>query len=177
MDYASRLANLNLSSLEYRRVYFDLSMCSKIVNKVLMQLRCILHLRKFIQSGVDRHDFQLYFFTSRVVPIWNSLPQHVVYLHTISFAPLQMSSLDLSPFCKLYPFNKIVAFTHAITCLLQCIICEMHREILIIITCIIKAIKAINCPFLRESMMAKGIKHTPWRQGAPPLDVSRPSHT
>ena len=35
MDYASRLANLNLSSLEYRRVYFDLTMCYKIVNKLL----------------------------------------------------------------------------------------------------------------------------------------------
>ena len=33
--YASRLANLNLSSLEYRRVYFDLTMCYKIVNKLL----------------------------------------------------------------------------------------------------------------------------------------------
>ena len=35
MDYASRLANLDLSSLEYRRVYFDLTMCYKIVNKLL----------------------------------------------------------------------------------------------------------------------------------------------
>ena len=35
MDYASRLANLNLSSLEYRCVYFDLTMCYKIVNKRL----------------------------------------------------------------------------------------------------------------------------------------------
>ena len=35
MDYASKLANLNLSSLEYRRVYFDLTMCYKIVNKLL----------------------------------------------------------------------------------------------------------------------------------------------
>ena len=35
MDYASRLENLNLSSLEYRRVYFDLTMCYKIVNKLL----------------------------------------------------------------------------------------------------------------------------------------------
>ena len=30
MDYASRLANLHLSSLEYRRVYFDLTMCYKL---------------------------------------------------------------------------------------------------------------------------------------------------
>ena len=35
MDYASRLAKLDLSSLEYRRVYFDLTMCYKIVNKPL----------------------------------------------------------------------------------------------------------------------------------------------
>ena len=30
MDYASRLANLNSSSLEYRRVYFDLTMVTKL---------------------------------------------------------------------------------------------------------------------------------------------------
>ena len=35
MDYASKLANLDLSSLEYRHVYFDLTMCYKIVNKLL----------------------------------------------------------------------------------------------------------------------------------------------
>ena len=35
MYYAARLANLDLSSLEYRRVYFDLTMCYKIVNKCL----------------------------------------------------------------------------------------------------------------------------------------------
>ena len=31
MDYGTRLRNLNLQSLEYRRVFFDLVMCYKIV--------------------------------------------------------------------------------------------------------------------------------------------------
>ena len=35
MDYAYRLANHTLSSFEYWRVYFDLTMCYKIVNKFL----------------------------------------------------------------------------------------------------------------------------------------------
>ena len=31
IDYGTRLRNLNLQSLEYRRVFFDLVMCYKIV--------------------------------------------------------------------------------------------------------------------------------------------------
>ena len=35
MDYAYRLANFGFSSLEYRRVYFDLVMCYQIVRKLV----------------------------------------------------------------------------------------------------------------------------------------------
>ena len=88
MDYASRLANLNLSSLEYRRVYLDLTMCYKIVHKLvdidpaeIFTVRPNVHFTRGnayrLQSiTIPRHDFRLHFFSSRVVPIWNSLPQH-----------------------------------------------------------------------------------------------------
>ena len=117
MDYASRLANLNLSSLEYRRVYFDLTMCYKIVNKLLdidaaemFTVSSNVHSTRGnsyrLQSiTIPCHDFRLYFFTSRVVPIWNSLPQHVVSAKNIITFMSHLQTVDLSPFCKLYPFK------------------------------------------------------------------------
>ena len=38
MDYGTRLRNLNLQSLEYRRVFFDLVMCYKIVFHLVMSM-------------------------------------------------------------------------------------------------------------------------------------------
>ena len=117
MDYASRLANLNLSSLEYRRVYFDLTMCYKIVNKLLdidaaemFTVISNVHSTRGnsyrLQSvTIPRHDCRLYFFSSRVVPIWNSLPQHVVSAKNIITFMCRLKTVDLSPFCKLYPFK------------------------------------------------------------------------
>ena len=81
MDYVSRLENLDLSSLEYRRVYFDLTMCYIIVNKLLdIDAAEMFTVSSNVLSTqgnsyrlqsitIPRHDFRLYFFTSRVVPI------------------------------------------------------------------------------------------------------------
>ena len=113
MDYASRLANLNLSSLEYRRVYFDLTMCYKIVNKLLdidaaemFTVSSNVHSTQGnsyrLQSiTIPRHDFRLYFFTSRDVPIWNSLPQHVVSAKNIItfMSHLRQSIAEHHNFC------------------------------------------------------------------------------
>ena len=117
MDYASRLANLDLLSLQYRRAYFDLTMCYKIVNKLLdIDAAEIFTVSSNVHSTrgnsyrlqsttIPRHDFRLYFFTSRVVPIWNSLPQHVGSAHNIITFMSRLKTVDLSPSCKLYPFK------------------------------------------------------------------------
>ena len=114
MEYTSRLANLDLSSLEYCRVYFDLTMCFKIVNKLLdiemFTVSSNVHSTRgnsyrLQSTTIPRHDFWLYFFTSRVVPSWNSLPQHVVSAHNIITFMSRLKTVDLSPFCNLYPFK------------------------------------------------------------------------
>ena len=106
-----------LSSLEYRHVNFDLTMCYNIVNKLLdIDAAEIFTVSSNVHSTrgnsyrlqsitIPRHDFRLYFFTSRVVPIWNSLPQHVVSSHNIITFMSRLKTVDLSPFCKLYPFK------------------------------------------------------------------------
>ena len=124
MDYASQLANLDLSSLEYCRVYFDLAMCYKILKKLLninaAEMFTVSSNVHSIKEMLYRHDFQLYFFTSWVVPFWNSMPQHVVSAYNIITFMSRLKTVDLSLYCKLY----ISAFHHVIT--LQCIICTMH---------------------------------------------------
>ena len=50
-------------------------------------------------------EFQLHFFTSRVVPIWNTMPEHLVSAHNIVTFKSYLKTVDLSPFCKLYPFK------------------------------------------------------------------------
>ena len=115
MDYDDRLANLGLQSLEYRRVFYDLVMCYKIYNNLVdlpfesfftkparpYSIRghpCILR-----SKHLPHHAFRAHFFTERVIPIWNHLPQDVVTSLNITVFRTRLRSVDLSPYCMLYP--------------------------------------------------------------------------
>ena len=117
MSYTDRLAILGLHSLEYRRVYFDLVMCFKIV-KNLADLDASAFFRinlspystrgnsiKLSPLSLPHHNFRSNFFSIRVIHIWNSLPDSVV---TVSSSEKifrsKLSNVDLSPFFKCYPF-------------------------------------------------------------------------
>ena len=91
VKYFKRL--LNTHSLEYRRLYSDLVLCFQLLsNSFNSQLANVL-----IKSADNRtrgHDFKLikqtcsvdatkYYFTNRVVNVWNSLPSHIVSLSLI----------------------------------------------------------------------------------------------
>ena len=79
-----RLVNLNIQSLEHRRLVADLTLCYEIVHG-LINLD-FDEFFKFSNISTHRgHKFKLavpvakcnrtkYFFSSRVVPTWNSLP-------------------------------------------------------------------------------------------------------
>ena len=75
-DYANRLLNLHLPSLEHRMIYFDMVMCFKIINYSVDIL--------FLRWCDPPHSCKLHvtcrynFFTHRVFQIWNSLPDTVV---------------------------------------------------------------------------------------------------
>ena len=117
MDYDDRLANLGLQSLEYRRVFYDLVMCYKIYNNLVdlpfesfftkparsYSIRghpCILR-----SKHLPHHAFRAHFYTERVIPIWNHLPHDVVTSLNITVFHTRLRSVDLSPFCTLYPFH------------------------------------------------------------------------
>ena len=81
MSYTDRLANLGLHSLEYRRVYFDLVMCFKIVkNLVDLDTLAIFRINlspystrgnsiKLSPLSSPHHNFRSNFFSIRVIHI------------------------------------------------------------------------------------------------------------
>ena len=94
LDYGERLRSLKLPSLEYRRVRGDMIEVYKILNNLYDPLttNSLLTLDTSTTRG---HDFKLkkvsfnttkfkYFFTNRVVNLWNKLPESVVYAPSLN---------------------------------------------------------------------------------------------
>ena len=96
-------------------VFYDLVMCYKIYNNLVdlpfesfftkparsYSIRghpCILR-----SKHLPHHAFRAHFFTERVIPIWNHLPHDVVTSLNITVFRTRLRSVDLSPFCMLYP--------------------------------------------------------------------------
>ena len=89
LPYEDRLRKLELPSLRYRRLRGDMIEVYKILNgvydsrvtsgmlSVSGQSRTRGHTQK-LNKYRSRIDIRKYFFTSRVVTIWNSLPEHVI---------------------------------------------------------------------------------------------------
>ena len=89
VEYAQRLERLGLQSLEHRRLLADLLLCYKIIHGLVA-----LNFDDFFfvfspNSALRGHSLKLvvpiskcnkakYFFSSRIVGVWNSLPDDVV---------------------------------------------------------------------------------------------------
>ena len=92
--YDDRLRLLNTHSLEHRRLYRDLVLCFQLLsNGFHSQLANVLI--KSTDNRTRGHDLKLikltcsvdaakYYFTNRVVNVWNSLPSHIVSSSTLS---------------------------------------------------------------------------------------------
>ena len=112
-SYNDRLNKLNLKSLEYRRVAFDLVMIFKIIN-------CMVALNfddffEFYDSPYETRRHQLClklkrckglgekgWFSNRVIPTWNSLPELIVLSHSIACFRYFLNNFDL---CTIYKFT------------------------------------------------------------------------
>ena len=111
LSYIERLQILNLELLEARRIKSDLKLCFKIINGL-----CDLDVDAFFkfapQSSVTRghnkklvkpicnNNWQLNFFSSRTVNIWNSLPPELVNVKSMDNFATKLKKYDLSVFCK-----------------------------------------------------------------------------
>ena len=102
VSYDERLSQLKLSPLTTRRVYFDLILVYKLLNGFAVA-NCPL-VRRNHQQGTRGHSHTLskpavfkntrkFFFTSRVVNAWNSLPEEVVSSRTVQTFKVRLNRL------------------------------------------------------------------------------------
>ena len=108
LSYSARLTNLNLKSLEHRRLICDLILCFKIVRgfSSIKSNDMFTPSRNLSSRG---HPFRLeiplskcktrdHFFACRVVRVWNSLPASVVSAPTANSFKILIHKIDLSKF-------------------------------------------------------------------------------
>ena len=109
MDYDDRLANLGLQSLESSTT---LSCATRsIITWLIYLLRVFSPNRlgripsEVILVSCDPNIYPIMHSERRVIPIWNHLPHDVVTSLNITVFRTRLRSVDLSPFCTLYPFH------------------------------------------------------------------------
>ena len=108
MPYEQRLNTLYLESLEHRRLVTDLTLVYQILHghydTQLDATLCITdnprtrgHVYKLLKPHctIDATKY-FYFFSNRVINIWNNLPDMVVHSPTLSTFKRYLSVLDLS---------------------------------------------------------------------------------
>ena len=114
-DYLERINHLQLESLELRRIYNDMTMVFKIVHKFInlneSDLMCNTthnsvttrgHAFKLKTRRSFRLDVARNHFCNRVVPLWNSLPSHVVNKRSPILFKADLRNID---------FTRAVKFT------------------------------------------------------------------
>ena len=98
LSYDDRLRCLKLPTLNYRRIRGDMIELYKIITgKYDSNCSLQLHLRsELVHASVTRgnyyklvpqhckYDLRKHYFTNRVVPVWNSLPNNVVMAENIN---------------------------------------------------------------------------------------------
>ena len=109
MSYPDHLTNLGLHSLEYRRVYFDLMICFKMVKKLLDLDASAFStsMCHHVAQGVTQSNIVpcLYlistpiFFSVRVIHIWTSLPDTFVTANSQQIFISRIKNVNLSIFC------------------------------------------------------------------------------
>lgn len=104
--YAERLKALRLQSLEYRRLFADLVLCFKIIhgdcNTVLSDSLTVNnnsrtrgHILKLYKYPCN-NNLSKYYFTNRIVNVWNSLPEETVTAANVYVFKRQLKLVDLS---------------------------------------------------------------------------------
>jgi hypothetical protein len=115
LTYAERLKALGLKSLEYRRVIFDLCMVYSICHQ-LVNLKFENFFSRSPGQSTRGHAWKLlvprcnsdtrkFFFSNRVVPIWNSLPTEAVTANNLDAFKRKLEKVSLDCFLKFPQYN------------------------------------------------------------------------
>ena len=109
-DYSDRLRLLCLESLELRRLKFDMHMVYKIIHGLVdlpidefftfydSKYETRGHSFKLKNNSFCRYQFRKYFFSVRVLPIWNSLPANVVNASSLCVFKARLNNVTLCNF-------------------------------------------------------------------------------
>lgn len=108
LTYTERRNKLNLTTLELRRLYYDLVMCYKIVFNIV-QLDFSEFFARNTYPSTRGHPYKLYvnhnraniryhFFACRVVKMWNSLPVDIIDFSSLSRFRRSLCKIDFSEF-------------------------------------------------------------------------------
>ena len=94
LPYAVRLKTLNLPSLQHRRLISDLCLCYSFLNGFIdSDLKHSFQFSMYhstrghqfkLKSVFNRVDVTKFFYTNRIINIWNQLPSDIVSLTTFS---------------------------------------------------------------------------------------------
>ena len=106
--YEERLLNLGLDSLLCRRIKADLILCYKMLHGLIyIDPSCSVvpsqtaftrgHSSKLVKFCVAT-DRDKYFFTHRVVSVWNALPDYIVSSSSLDSFKRKLKNFDLSEF-------------------------------------------------------------------------------
>jgi len=106
VSYNNRLEILDLHSLEHRRVIYDLVLCYEILNGLLdIEIANVLtvaenfktrgHSMKLIKCHCSI-DATKYYFSYRIVYIWNSLRNDIVSASSVSSFKSRLLKFELS---------------------------------------------------------------------------------
>ena len=105
-SYAERRRNLNLITLELRRLHYDLVMCYKIIFNIV-NMECADFFVLNTVSFTRGHPYKLYvnhcrtnvrrnFFTCCIVKVWNSLPTDRVDFGSLGRFRRSLHNIDFS---------------------------------------------------------------------------------
>jgi len=108
LTYIERRNKLNLTTLELRRLYYDLVMCYKIVFNIVafefseffarstyLSTRCHPHK---LHVNHTRTNIRYNYFACRVVKVWNSLPADIVDFSSLCCFRRSLRNIDFSEF-------------------------------------------------------------------------------
>jgi hypothetical protein len=108
LSYHQRLTHLKLQTLEHRRIIADLIMCFNIIkgNNCIEQTDFFNFTTfKFTRGHplklaipIAKLNTRKFFFASRVVPVWNSLPVDIINAHSVTSFKQHILKVNFSKF-------------------------------------------------------------------------------
>ena len=109
LTYPERLERLGIKSLELRRLHQDLILTYKILHGMVRVNRNKFFTMKAVrtrgnQLSIYKRKFRLdttkFFFSNRVVNVWNFLPNHIVKAPNLREFKSQITNINLTRFLK-----------------------------------------------------------------------------